>query len=103
MLSPMLKPSFINVEFAILKQIASSTLWKKTVRPPQPNSGLRGMAWGCQDYIWNSSGISDGFRQLQKFISEVMPRKLGICDAARMNTGVNRQAEGRPSARQTNP
>ena len=25
-----------------------------------------------------------------------------ICDAARMNTGVNRQAEGRHSARQTN-
>ena len=42
--SPMLKPSFINVELAML----SSTLRKKAVRPPQPNSGLGGMAWGRQ-------------------------------------------------------
>ena len=36
------------------------------------------------------------FRRLppaSEFISEVMPRKLGICDAARMNTGVKRQAD----------
>ena len=37
----MLKPSLLNVELAMLKHIASSTLWKKAVRPPQPNSGLR--------------------------------------------------------------
>ena len=53
--------------------------------------------------IRNSSGIFGGFRQLRKVISEVMPSLLGICDAARMNTGVNRQAEGRHNARQTNP
>ena len=53
--------------------------------------------------IRNSSGISGGFRQLRKCDSDVMPTFVGICDAARMNTGVNRQAEGRHSARQLIP
>ena len=48
-------------------------------------------------------GISGGFHQLRKYDSDVMHRNLGVCDAAQMNTGVNRQAEGRHSARQTNP
>ena len=41
-------------------------------------------------------------RQLRKYDSDVIYRNLCVCDAARMNTEVNRQAD-RVARRQTNP
>ena len=70
-----------------------ATKWR--CRPPS-GGGLRMLT------VRNSSAISGGFRQLRKYDSDVIYRNLCVCDAARMNTGVNRQAD-RVARRQTNP
>ena len=64
---------------------------------PPPPSRFEGGGLECP--IRHTSGISGGFRQLRKYDSAVMANFGTFCDAARMNTGVNRQAEGRHSAR----